>query len=221
MKQLAASLSLAMLLGALVGCRGSASPTAPDGPPSPPLRPITYSLSGLVFTETPAGRIPVEGARVSERNSGQSITTGVDGRYSLQGLHGTSVVSVSAWGIEPLTRAITLNGDTELDIAVVELRSFTLSGVVFERTEAGTAPIEGVHVYCDACGSPVGHTSAYTDAHGQYSFSYTYAGVITLLISKDGYGDPPGVPPSRVQRWLQREVAIGGDTRFDIELVPR
>src|SRR5205823_3758315 len=93
------------------------------------------------------------------------------------------------WDVVTYTKAITISGDTRLDI---ELPTYTLSGVVFERTPTGTAPIEGVEVYCDGCGSPSGHTSAYTAADGIYSFAYTFSGTNPLLIRKAGYGDPPG-----------------------------
>jgi hypothetical protein len=87
--------------------------------------------------------------------------------------------------------------------------------VVFERTPTGTAPIEGVEVYCDGCGSPYGHTFANTDADGFYSFPYTYSGTNPLLIRKAGYGDPAGQAPGT------RAPMVNGDTRFDIELVRR
>ena len=49
------------------------------------------------------------------------------------------------------------------------LTSFSLSGVVTERTAAGQTPLEDVTVYCDACG-PVGHSWQVTDKDGRYSF---------------------------------------------------
>lgn len=99
--------------------------------------------------------------------------------------------------------------------------TYILSGVVFERTPTGTAPIENVEVYCDSCGSPNGHTFAYTDANGYYSFSYTPPGINPLLIRKDGYGDPAGQPPGSVPGHLSRQPIVDGDTHFDIELVRR
>jgi hypothetical protein len=90
-------------------------------------------------------------------------------------------------------------------------------------------PVLGVSVYCDACGE-VGHTTRTTDASGFYSFSgdiargggvWISAGIATpLIVTKEGYRDPPGLPPGPVsQGW--REVTVKGDTRFDIQLVPR
>src|SRR6185503_11290352 len=65
--------------------------------------------------------------------------------------------------------------------------SYTLSGMVFEITSAGRIPVENVEVYCDGCGSEVGHTFVYTDGGGFYSFGWTYDGVNPLLVSKLGY----------------------------------
>ena len=47
--------------------------------------------------------------------------------------------------------------------------SFVLSGVVFETTPRGRAPVENVQVYCDACGE--GHVSVQTDSSGSYRIS--------------------------------------------------
>jgi hypothetical protein len=108
----------------------------------------------------------------------------------------------------------------------------TLFGVVSEVTAAGETPVEGVWVYCDACGK-VGHTSAYTDANGYYSFTgdldhdggiWVNPGVPTLiLVGKEGFQDPPGLPrsPRMPSGPGWREVTISGDTRFDITLVQR
>lgn len=201
----------------LTGCSRSASFSTPTPTPDP--RP-TYTLSGLVFIETPDGRVPLDNVAIEEANSHRRATSGKDGFYSLPGLYAVSN-SVSAsrwWGYVSYTKALTISGDTRLDI---EVPSYSLSGVVFERTPTGTEPIEGVDVYCDGCGSPYGHTSAITDAHGFYSLAYTYPGINPLLISKDGYGDPPGQPPGTVRGYLSRQPMVNGDTRFDIELVRR
>jgi hypothetical protein len=95
-----------------------------------------------------------------------------------------------------------------------------LSGIVFESTATGRTPVAGVEVYCDACGSPNGHTFAYSDAAGAYSFSWTYDGQVPLLIRKDGYsvsGATAGFPEGTGRH----VVTVRGDTRFDIELVRR
>ncbi len=180
-------------------------------PQSPSQSP--YTLSGLVFLETPTGRVPLEGVRIDEANAHRSVRTGTDGLYSIAGLDAVpDSVSASRWDVVTFTKTLTIDGDTRLDIA---LPTYTLSGVVFERTPTGTAPIEGVELYCDGCGAPYGHTFSNTGANGLYSFSYTYSGTNPLLIRKAGYGDPPGQAPG------SRRPMVDGDTRFDIELVRR
>jgi hypothetical protein len=112
------------------------------------------------------------------------------------------------------------------------LRDATLSGRVYEvvtdspRTTVG---IEGASVYCEQCGEST-HNFATTDATGEYVFP---KGVwdetrpsfpIRISVSKDGYGDPPGLPkptPPNPSGPGWREVVINGDTRFEIELVRR
>jgi hypothetical protein len=208
---------LLMLTQGLAGCGRSASFSTPTMP-TPDSRP-TYTLSGVAFIETPAGRYVLDGVRVEEANSHRIAMTGKEGLYSIAGLNAVNnSVSASRWDVVTYTKVLTISGDTRLDI---ELPTYTLSGVVFERTPTGTEPIEGVEVYCDGCGAPDGHTSAITDAHGFYSLAYTYSGTNPLLIRRNGYGDPPGQPPGTVRGYLSRQPMVNGDTRFDIELVRR
>jgi hypothetical protein len=96
---------------------------------------------------------------------------------------------------------------------------YTLSGVVFETTSVGRIPVENVEVYCDACGSEVGHTAVHTDVGGFYRFGWTYDGVNPLLVSKPGYRL---VNPTRTSGQLEfKDAVVSGDTRFDIEIAPR
>jgi hypothetical protein len=105
------------------------------------------------------------------------------------------------------------------------LSNVTLSGMVFEETLNGRAPIEHASVYCEPCGVET-HTWAYTDSNG----FYTFTGVWTdpshfptrILITKEGYADPVGLPKTTPPNpagpgW--REVVVNGDTRFDAQLV--
>ena len=46
----------------------------------------------------------------------------------------------------------------------------SLSGVVYESTATGRAPIAGAVVYCEPCGEQT-HTFAYADDNGFYHFS--------------------------------------------------
>jgi hypothetical protein len=112
------------------------------------------------------------------------------------------------------------------------LADATLSGMVYEvvsespRTIAG---IEGVTLYCEQCGEST-HNWASTDSNGEYVFPH---GVWTegrptfparVWVGRDGYQDPSGLPkptPPNPSGSGWREVAINGDTRFDVELVRR
>jgi len=95
--------------------------------------------------------------------------------------------------------------------------TYTLSGVVTEMSAEGPKPVADVEVYCDSCGSPVGHTFAYPDAQGLYSFSWAANGVHPLLVRKAGYGvtDPTTTYPDGTG---VRNVTVNGDTRFDIQM---
>ena len=98
--------------------------------------------------------------------------------------------------------------------------SNTLRGIVFESKDAGRVAVPGVEVYCDACGSPSGHTFAYTDTDGSYSFSWTYDGVLSVLVRKDGYA-VVGATRTHPDGTGERSVRVIGDTQFDIELARR
>jgi hypothetical protein len=95
--------------------------------------------------------------------------------------------------------------------------TYTLFGTIFEVTPTGRVPIEGVEVYCDGCGSPTGHTSVYTDAEGLYSLEWSQNGATRLLVGKAGYQLVGQVPNPNGEI----TATVNGDTRFDIELVPR
>jgi len=95
----------------------------------------------------------------------------------------------------------------------------TLSGVVFEVSSTGNAPVENVQVYCDACGG--GHVSTYTDGNGAYSFSDVKTAVYPLWVAKQGYDLVNPTGPAGAG-WLGSiHTQVNGDTRFDIELVRR
>jgi hypothetical protein len=86
-------------------------------------------------------------------------------------------------------------------------------------TAMGRTPIQGVSVYCDSCGDPLGHTFADTDANGFYSFSWAANGQTPLIDRKEGYRLAGDLPAGPVNGWIV--AAVNGDTRFDIELVGR
>lgn len=106
-----------------------------------------------------------------------------------------------------------------------------LFGTVFERTAGAQTAIEGVMVYCDACGE-YGHTFMTTDANGRYRFSGDLAnggGVwlggppMRLLVQKAGYILPGGVPINSASypEGFWATVTMNGDTEFDIVLARR
>lgn len=96
--------------------------------------------------------------------------------------------------------------------------TYTLSGVVSERTAAGPVPVEGVLVMGYRCSRCEGQEST-TDRNGAYSISL-YAGENDIWVIKNGY-DVDGPPPMRSCENCSAIVAINGDTRFDVELVRR
>ena len=91
---------------------------------------------------------------------------------------------------------------------------------MFEITEAGQVPIEGVEIYCDSCGSPDGHTFVSTDANGFYSLAWTFDGLHPLYVTKAGYDifDPTGTLRDQLGRIA---ATVNGDTRVDIRLARR
>ena len=81
-------------------------------------------------------------------------------------------------------------------------------------------PVEGVDLYCDSCGSPVGHTFTATDANGSYSFEWAQNGVHPLLVWKTGY-DVIDATHVLADGTAVRNATVNGDTRFDIQIVRR
>ena len=213
MKHLPLALTLAILVSACGnGSPGTAAPTTPAAPVG------THIVSGFIVEMTAAGSAPVEGVRVMEATSQATATTDRAGFFSLSGVPAVNAFfSATKDGYERFTKSVQISGDTRLDIAMVRVVSYTLSGIAFEVTAGGQSPLEGVEVYCDGCGSPVGHTFAYTDKDGFYSFSWAFNGATPLLVRKAGYDvlDTVGSFPGQVV------ATVKGDTRFDIKLVRR
>ena len=99
-----------------------------------------------------------------------------------------------------------------------------------ERTPIGLKPLEGVLLYCDACGE-FGHTFLTTGANGSYRLSGDLAhgggiwlsDLISVLVQKPGYTVIGGVPinsPSYPEGfWVN--VKMNGDTASDIVLTAR
>jgi len=205
--------AIAILATTISAC--GATPRNPTAPAEPA---VTYTLSGIVVEMTPAGLAGVEGVTVEEGTSGLAATTDRDGFFSMAGVRArAAVVSARKAGYEVYSGTLQVTGDTRLDIQIARVMTYTLSGVTYELTAAGQAPLEGVEVYCDGCGSPVGHTFAVTDRNGVYSFSWALNGPTPLMVRKDGYRVVNGAAP-------HPDIVVApvkGDTRFDIELARR
>jgi hypothetical protein len=107
-----------------------------------------------------------------------------------------------------------------LDIRLERFVAYILSGVVFERTNAGPVPLDGVELYCDSCGSPDGHTFVHTDANGFYELPWSMNGVHPLFVTKAGYEifDPDHTLRDALGRFL---ATANGDTRLDIRMIRR
>ncbi len=207
----------------LSGCgSGGPNPTFSSPTVTPtPIPTATYTLSGVVSEMTSNGPEPLEGARVVDNAFGQTAVTDINGRYSIPGLPAMShSVSIAKDGYLTETKTVTMAGNTRLDIELDRLVFYILSGIVFEVTPGGQVPIEGVQIYCDSCGSPVGHTYVYTDADGFYRLPWSTNGVHPLLVTKAGYEifDPSG--PLR-DPFGGINATVQGDTRFDVRLVKR
>jgi hypothetical protein len=115
-----------------------------------------------------------------------------------------------------------------------------LSGVVYEETPMGRVPIEGVNVLPDYF-HVFPAANAVTDSQGFFSFRRVWvcpcswapwvdAGFTSIRVEKDGFEGPAGQPASVFRHplypdvrpdYLNRDLRINGDTRFDIELVRR
>lgn len=176
-----------------------------------------FAISGVVTEMTDEGETPVEGVRIMESAKHTAAYTNASGAYRLDGLRrSTFDLSISAPGYVTSTKSVTSSSDMQLDLRVVRTPSFVLSGMVYETTPDGRAPLDGVVLYCDGCGSPVGHTFVTTDANGLYRFAWTLNGKNWIQVhSKDGYRYAGPIEPNGIP------VQVNGDTRFDIELVKR
>ena len=217
MKRFSALLSLAILLSACDG--GDSNPSFRNPMTPSPTEIVGYALSGSISELTAAGAVPVTEALVEERPSGQMAITDATGRYSISGLSAAAhSLRVTKDGYTTQIKDVTLRGDMQLDIRLDRIASYILSGVIFEITGSGKAPIEDVEVYCDSCGSPVGHTFVYTGADGSYSLAWAVNGVHPLFVTKPGYEiwDPSG---TLLDQFGRIKATVQGDTQFDVRLV--
>lgn len=212
---------LALVIVVSSACDDAARITSPTSPgPTTPSSPTLHTLTGTVTEMTSSGPMPLEGAVVRDLGSGQESTTDGSGVYALSGLPATTrAVLASKVSYASISRTVALTADARLDFELGRIITHTLSGVVFEMTPGGRLPVAGVTLYCDGCGSPVGHTYTESDANGQYRFEWSPNGSTPLWVSKAGYALAGNQPLGTMPGYIVPTVE--GDTRFDIELVRR
>lgn len=103
-------LDLEVVAGALVMTRSSVYP------------PGSFTVSGLVFENTPQGPSPLEGAGVSlgYGTGWLNTTTDANGLYRIEGVqYWTETFVVGKEGFQKFEREISIKGDTRLDIELV------------------------------------------------------------------------------------------------------
>ena len=202
-----------------VGCESSSQPTSPSlVAPAPPQ---TFTLSGMVTEVSGSSVVPVSGALILETRSQRRATSDADGHYSISGVSaGSGSIRISKDGYVSSMSSLDISADATLDVRVMPIQTYILSGVVFEMTASGRRAVEGVELYCDSCGSPVGHTFTTSDARGRYQFAWSMDGGHILLVWKEGYvlAHPAGSYSSSME---YVSATVGGDTQFDIEVVRR
>jgi len=207
-------LLLLMLASVPVGCDGGRR-SVPTGPSTTQQ---AYTLSGAVSETTADGSLPIDGAKVVEPSSGRTVMTDASGFYSIPGLStATRSILVSKGGYLSETKLVSMSSDTKLDVELKRVEGYSLYGVVFEITDAGEVPIEGVELYCDSCGSPNGHTFVNTDANGFYSLAYSQNGSHPLFVTKAGYR----IVDQVLDQYGRITATVRGDTRFNIPLARR
>ena len=207
---------IALLVGASACSDGRDRPPLTSPAPTPAVPSVTYTISGVVSTPHASGPTLLPGITVRDSVSGRSTTTDTKGFYMLSGLRaGTTAIVVTGAGYVSLTQVIVITAETSFDVELIRIPTYTLSGIVFEETAAGRAPVEAVSVYCDSCGE--GHVFSTTDAQGFYSFTGVLAGTYPLIIWKEGYtvvGSTHSQPDGSGTLVPQ----VHADTSYDIQL---
>jgi hypothetical protein len=215
------TLVIVVFAWSLCGCDSASTPTSPTAHAAP-VPVATFTLIGNVSRAQGDTWLPVEGVRIElgpgcDGRCPQFALTDSAGAYRLSGVPaGTAEIAATRWGYNRVRAAVPIAADTVFDLAVVRDVTYTLSGIVRELTDNGAFPLEGVTVYCDACGE-LGHTFLSTGADGSYSFPEVFAGNIDILVSKDGYR---GVNPIRTLSTgaAQYMAPVTADSRLDVEL---
>jgi len=99
---------------------------------------LAASLSGQRHSPTVTGMVtdesgvPMAGATVMLSGAGTGVAAGNDGRYTLRGLRdGNYTVRISFTGYEPVDTAVTVHGNTVLDVTLRE--ALYIAGEVIVR----------------------------------------------------------------------------------------
>lgn len=177
-------------------------PTAPAPTPPTP-QPPTFVLTGTVMEARAGVRSPARDVAVEISTTHRTVTDRA-GNFSIPGLaEGTHVLHVRGFLYEPLSTTVRIQGDTRIDLEIVPLPIYAVSGTVYEDTEDGPIPVPGVFVNNGEI-----HDSARTDATGTYRV-LALRGAAQISFSKSGYVDQT------------RAVVMEGDVRLDVRLVRR
>jgi hypothetical protein len=175
--------------------------------PNAPSAPTTYTVSGTVSEVTAAGVQPVEGAQIEETATHQRTTTDANGVYHISGLQALShSISASKSGYATTSSMVIISGDTHLDLRIVRIErvfTYTLAGVVFERTPDGQLPVSGASI---VLGEGYPDLTATTDSDGRFSIAGVRATTWGLTASKNGY------------ETFFISVAVAADTALEITL---
>jgi hypothetical protein len=156
------------------------------------LVPRTYTVSGTVTTDVPAG--PASGASVRLRAGaaplGAPVTAAADGTYTLTGIpDGAYTVEASLSGYATATVSVTVSGGDvpDGDLALVQT---TVSGTI-SKSDGGAA--SGASVQLKAGAAPLG-APVTAAADGTYTVSGVPDGAYTVEVSLSGYAT--GTVPS-------------------------
>jgi hypothetical protein len=175
----------------------SSVPSAPSTVPQAVAPTSTFTLAGVINEA-------LEGVQV--RIGPQHAMTDGNGYYSIPGITAGEIWATKL-GYRTEKRNVTLSTDTRLDMRLVPLDKYSLSGVVSELTPTGLVPIEGALV-TGSFDYPVT-----TDKNGLFSIpgglyesdDYIYG----IYVIKEGY------------QTYTRYLTLSEDTRLDVQLVRR
>lgn len=190
---------IATIVALSVAC--GSEPFQPTTAPTP--QPPTFVLTGTVMEARAGVRSPARDVAVEISTTHRTVTDRA-GNFSIPGLaEGTHVLHVRGFLYEPLSTTVRIQGDTRIDLEIVPLPIYAVSGIVYEETADGPIPVTDVFVN----NSDI-HSSTRTDAAGAYRV-FALRGPAVISFSKSGYVDQA------------RAIVMEGDVRLDVKLVRR